>query len=277
MKKRTFLIFFLFSLALHAALIIASEVPFGQWLEALERARQLAEAGNSKDRQVVLHIEKDDEGKDKTGKFLSQLDRRGLGQVTPLEGINRNGEQTEGDLNPTPPTPTPRPIPETATDPTGIEAPSPLKVAPLTFRPPVAIWTGEQAVLNLGELSTRFQVGSESYAFAEFFNQYFHSIQASLAAFLGASGMGLHLMKSDQVSVLTWVDRNGRIGLKEVLTASRKQPFMNHAAEGALQYARPVAVPPTSLFAPTADKVYIPLDVSVSGPPWTLMLSVPKL
>lgn len=279
MNNRRFLaITVALSLALHGGIFWLSQRSVGNLFQGLDPRFEQASEPRPAQRQVLLDLkdEKPDPGKDETGKFLASQARQGLGRVTEEKGINRLGQQNQGSLQPqTPVSPSqPKSKPPERSD-TGDRV---SKLRPsISMEPPVAAWTGEGQALNLGEASARFQIGSEAYIYADFLNHYFKAVVKSLMPYLQANQLAAYLMTDDAVSVLTWVDRQGRIGFDRMLTVSRTQPFLNHAAEGAAQSAGAVPTPPASLFSPSAERVYIPLEISLRGSPGVISLCVPKI
>jgi len=271
------LLFTALSIALHAGVLWLAQRQFSIALGGDDARSKEALASRSAQRQVLLDLqgEKPDPGKDETGKFLANQDRRGLGRVTEEKGINRLGSQNQGSLQPTPPSqasPQPKP-PEKSEHGERAQKNRPS----MSMEAPVAVWTGEGQALNLGEASARFQIGSEAYIYADFLNHYFKSMVKSLMPFLEANNLATHLMTDDAVSLLTWVDRQGRIGFDRMLVASRTQPFLNHAVEGAASVAAALPAPPASLFSPSAERVYIPLEITLRGSPGVISLCVPKI
>ncbi|MBL8992415.1 MAG: hypothetical protein JNM63_03690 [Spirochaetia bacterium] len=131
--------------------------------------------------------------------------------------------------------------------------------------------------LRLDDSKTELKVGSESYEYAEFIQNFGQAFFKPFVQYARSTAWNAELMKSESITVLASVDRNGKISFEKNLVVSRTQPFLNYMAERSLEMAERLTRVPGKVFPPGENHIEIPLVITFTENPPVWSLSIPKL
>lgn len=131
--------------------------------------------------------------------------------------------------------------------------------------------------LRLDDSKAELKMGSESYEYAEFIQNFGQAFFKPFVQYARSTAWNAELMKSESITVLASVDRNGRISFEKNLVVSRNQPFLNYMAERSLEMAEPLTRVPGKVFPPGENHIEIPLVITFTENPPVWSLSIPKL
>ena len=131
--------------------------------------------------------------------------------------------------------------------------------------------------LRLDDSKAELKMGSESYEFAEFIHNFGQAFFKPFVQYARSTAWNAELMKSESITVLASVDRNGKISFERNLVVSRTQPFLNYMAERSLEMAESLTRVPGKVFPPGENRIEIPLVITFTENPPVWSLSIPKL
>ncbi len=272
------------SLFLHGTALLVSTLGFSDFFEKLEKERLQSTSSGG---QVLLDLSdrEEEEEREKYAAFVSSKNIRARGARNHLTGINVPG--MEQNLNG-------RPNLVIAQDSSG-KAPEKTESKDGTIKSPES---GNNTSENQNSQSANFslmseasytvrlrlddsqadlKLGSQSYEYAEFLQNFGQAFFKPFVQFARASSWNASLMKTETIRVLASVDKSGRISFEKNLEVSRNQPYMNYMAERSLQIAESIPRVPTRLFPAGEDRILIPLIITFTEDPPVWSLSIPRL